>query len=232
MLMTKYVLCLFNTSDYAAVPWLCRGVDVVSVDLQNVNSMDMRREGTHFRIRSEIQDVEQLRRVLALHGFGIPSVVISFPPCTDLTSAGARHWKAKREANPDFQNEAVALARIAEGFGVPYVVENPVGALSTLWRKPDVWTHPYEWSGYCPPGEHPEAPELYPSEDRYCKKTGLWYGNGFKLPVTIPVEPEDRSNPGWAKLGGKSARTKYLRSLTPRGLAEAFYCGNWREVLL
>jgi hypothetical protein len=36
---------------------------------------------------------------------------------------------------------------------------------------------------------------------------------------------------GHLKLGGKSARTKYIRSLTPRGLARAIYEANVEAVL-
>ena len=43
-------------------------------------------------------------------------------------------------------------------------------------------------------------------------------------------EPLEEGNPGWAKLGGKSARTKYIRSLTPRGWAAAVHFWNAEEV--
>ena len=58
----------------------------------------------------------------------------------------------------------------------------------------------------------------------------LWTGNGFVLPQPHPVLPTGDDNPGWAKLGGKSARTKHIRSLTPRGFARAVYLAN-RDVV-
>ena len=224
-----FVLALYNTSDYVAEPWLARGVTVVSIDLQNDDSEG---ENGHIRLQGAIDSPCDVDRVLADHGLDVRDVgvVISFAPCTDLASSGARWWAEKAERDPNFQRRAVERAKIAATFGVPYVVENPVGALSTRWRKPDMWTHPWEWSGYCPEGPHPEAPNLYPEGDRYCKKTGLWLGNGFTMPPPLARAPWYSDNPGWEKLGGKGERTKYLRSLTPRGMAEAFCVGNLHHV--
>jgi hypothetical protein len=122
------------------------------------------------------------------------------------------------------------MARLAEQFDCPYVVENPVSVLSTLWRKPDQIVHPYHFAGYIEDDEqaHPEFPGLIPDGDRYLKKTCLWYGNGFMRLLEDARAPLEADNPGWKKLGGKSARTKYIRSLTPRGLSRAIYEANVR----
>ena len=155
------------------------------------------------------------------------ALVISFAPCTDLAVSGAAHFERKRLANPRFQEDATEMAVLASLFGVPFAVENPVSVLSTTWRKPDHTFHPWEWAGYCPEGPHPEAPQLYPEQDRYNKKTCLWTGNGFQLPERKPLEPAVGQNPGHRALGGKSAKTKHLRSLTPRGLSRAIFVGNY-----
>jgi len=118
------------------------------------------------------------------------------------------------------------MAVLAARLGCPYVIENPVSILSSLWRKPDAYVHPSDFGGYCPEGPHPEFPGVIPEKDAYRKKTCLWYGNGFIMPPKRPVEVTEENNPGWAKLGGKSARTKYIRSLTPRGLSRAIYEAN------
>lgn len=217
------VVLLFNTSDYMADPLVSLGFTVASFDMLNTTGAT----GAHYRFNmrvsySQALAVDRIRATVAEYGLAPIVAVVSFAPCTDLTVAGARHWQSKRARDPLFQYKALSHATLAERFGVPYVVENPVGALSTLWRKPDLWVNPCDFGGYLPEDDvHPEAPQLYPPRDAYRKKTGLWLGNGMLVPVERPVEPLSKDNPGWAKLGGKSARTKYLRSLTPRGLAMA-----------
>lgn len=47
-------------------------------------------------------------------------------------------------------------------------------------------------------------------------------GNGFKLPDKKEVDAIE-DFPGWKKLGGKSMRTKNIRSATPRGFALAVF---------
>ena len=62
--------------------------------------------------------------------------------------------------------------------------------------------------------------------DPYAKKTLLW--GKFNLPIKNPVIPIRANKQGsWIQsLGGKSAKTKELRAITPRGFAEAFYRAN------
>ena len=60
--------------------------------------------------------------------------------------------------------------------------------------------------------------------------TCLWTGNGFILPQKSGLPALQHDNPGHVKLGGKSARTKYIRSLTPRGFANALYLSNFYGV--
>lgn len=163
--------------------------------------------------------------------WGRPDIVLAFPPCTNLANSGSRHWAKKRMENPKFQEEAAdtckIAATVADYFGVPYMIENPVGKLSTLWRKPDYIFHPCDYAGYLPiDDKHPDFPEIIPARDRYFKKTCLWTGNGFVIPPRDVILPEEKDNPGWAKTGGKSARTKMIRSLTPRGLALAVFIHN------
>jgi len=42
------------------------------------------------------------------------------------------------------------------------------------------------------------------------------------MPEKKPVKPVN-NYPGWTKLGGKSLRTKNIRSATPRGFAQAVF---------
>jgi hypothetical protein len=60
--------------------------------------------------------------------------------------------------------------------------------------------------------------------DPYTKKTGLW-GNFNKNLIRNEVEPTEGSKM-WLNYGGKSERTKELRSETPVGFARAFFLAN------
>lgn len=68
---------------------------------------------------------------------------IFFPPCTHLAVSGARWWKDK----------PVSDLRAAERFFLELVhapihkiaVENPIGRMSTVWRKPDQIIQPWQF---------------------------------------------------------------------------------------
>lgn len=227
------IFSLFDGSGYAALPWAKAGHKV-----KCFNS-DEGDHGVYQSVRVNHPNIEYVNAWIdsdfefrARHGvYGEPGFVIAFPPCTDLANSGSRHWKRKEEANPSFQIDAADTCRIAENiadwFGVPYMIENPVGRLSTLWRQPDFIFHPCAFGGYLPENdEHPAFPDVIAPRDAYMKKTCLWTGNGFEMPDTKAVEPIYKVNPGWWKLGGKSKRTKLIRSLTPRGFAQAIFEAN------
>jgi hypothetical protein len=111
---------------------------------------------------------------------------------------------------------------------VPYFIENPVSVLATKWRKPNYTFHPYLYGGYIPQeeSEHPEWPQYIAPRDAYPKKTCLWTGNSFVMPDFKPVTVEDGYARQHLKLGGKSMKTKNIRSATPRGFARAVYEAN------
>jgi hypothetical protein len=160
-----------------------------------------------------------------------PDLILAFPPCTDLAVSGAAHFASKLAKDPEFQNKAVATAKLAEclagKYTVPYMIENPVSVLSSKWRKPDYSFHPYQYGGYLDADDnHPDFPEYIKPRDAYPKKTCLWVGNGFKMPEFKPVEVEKGYSAQHSKLGGKSAKTKVIRSLTPRGFARAVFLAN------
>ena len=128
---------------------------------------------------------------------------------------------------------AVDCADFFENLGVPYFIENPVSVLATQWRKPDHRFQPYEFGGYIPlcQADHPRWPEYIAPRDAYPKKTCLWAGGGFIMPDLKPVDVAGGYSTQHLKLGGKSQRTKDIRSATPRGFAIAVYEAN-KEILL
>ena len=88
--------------------------------------------------------------------------------------------------------------------------------------------HPYEYGGYIPQQDatHPQWPDHIAPRDAYPKKTCLWTGGGFVMPETKPVEPENGYSRQHKTLGGKSLKTKNIRSATPRGFAQAVFDAN------
>ena len=229
--MKPTVLFLFNSSMYAVQPWLdLGGFNCVSVDYEDTDHSGPHRvhkavQG-HTRLTLDLSSgnaygkIEQLLRAYNLMP---PSFILSFAPCTDISVAGARHYASKLAKDPLCQVKAVKAAKLVLSWTCPSIVENPISVLSTMWKKPTGYVHPWHFSHLLPHDDvHPEFPNIIPPRDWYNKKTGLWCSNGAKMPVSEvckggPLEVF----PGWAKLGGKSARTKYIRSLTPRGMATA-----------
>lgn len=169
-------------------------------------------------------------------------VLFAWPPCEDMTISGNRHLEKKRQEDPLFQwkamRRATRSAAVARKFGFSWMVENPVGALSTLWRKPDHIWNPCDFGGYLPEDDvHPEWPKYIAPRDAYTKKTGAWIGGGFKMPEEKPVNPEiirrvtasGRLISGSRQfffLGGKSEKTKKIRNLGARGACKAFFLAN------
>lgn len=230
--MPGNVLLLFNYTDYAAEPWLEIGCRVLSVDIQH-RSRKLPRfvtEGEHVKVN---WDIWGIRRYVLNTPWLNPDFIISMAPCTDLAASGAKHWARKERERPGFQREAATLAMFhAELWAdVPSVLENPVGALTRLWRPPDLYCHPYEYGGWLPEDDvHPDYPQYILPRDAYPKKTGLWLHGGAQAPVKRPVPVA----PGWSiqqkKLGGKSLKTKNIRSATPRGLFRAIFDANRHHV--
>jgi hypothetical protein len=227
------VVSLYDFTGEAVKPWAEAGYECHCYDIQHIENKvqrfgagsihylyaDLHIQDSLYRLRERYQDADVI--------FGM-----AFPVCTDMAVSGAAHFSRKREADPLFQVKASNYAKWCSDFFedlvVPYFVENPVSVLSTLWRKPDFSFHPYEYGGYIPEdqADHPVWPEYIARCDAYPKKTCLWTGQGFKMPFPKQVRVE----PGYAKqhlkLGGKSLKTKNIRSATPRGFAKAVFVAN------
>jgi hypothetical protein len=239
--MTKgIVLSLYDFTGEALKPWAEAGYTCHAFDIQHsliapeVQAFDG--GGSITYNYADLHDDNWLNSIRDV--FGDKPVVfgMAFPVCTDMAVSGAAHFKRKAEANPFFQADAVghvtAVARMFNGMAVPYFIENPVSVLATKWRKPDYRFHPFQYGGYIPydQAEHPRWPEYIAANDAYKKNTCLWTGGGFVMPYKISVDPEAYHGNGYStsmmKLGGKSQRTKDIRSATPRGFAIAVYEAN------
>ena len=143
-------------------------------------------------------------------------LIIAHPPCTFLTVTGNKWFKPEfKERFPDRprqREEAIKFFKDIAGADCPQIaIENPVGIMSTRWRKPDQYIHPYYFG------------------DPHSKKTGLWLKGLPLLEKTKVVEPEmytykdGRKDPIWHVESMKmppEERTRY-RSKTFPGFARA-----------
>lgn len=145
-------------------------------------------------------------------------------PCTDYSLSGAKYFKKKdlngqTEQSQKLVNRSKELIDYydSEGRLIFWSLENPMSRIHTLnlWLgKPKLKFNPCDYAGYDP----------NPNDSRYNKRTWLW--GRFNDPVRFHLPPIETDNPGWKNLGGKSERTKELRSITPLGFAYAFYYAN------
>jgi len=233
----KAILSLYDFTGEALKPWAEAGYDCHAFDVQHlgVSGEAYPRGGRQWAgsityHHADLYERATTDRIIERYR-GRVHFVFGFPPCTDLAVSGATHFKRKELENPSFQKRAVYHARmvanLAEAIGARYLVENPVSVLSTKWRKPDYIFQPYEYGGYLPEGDvHPKYPELIMPRDAYPKKTCLWTGGGFVMPEKRPVPVAEGYSLQHRKLGGKSIRTKNIRSATPRGFARAVFEAN------
>lgn len=237
--MTKgIVLSLYDYTGEALRPWAEAGYTCYAFDIQHDDSTrwDFKGGGSVEFVHMDLWDHNNISKMHEWFEYENVVFGMAFPVCTDLAVSGAAHFARKAKADPEFQirasNHARWCAEFFDVLGVPYFVENPVSRLATLWRKPDYSFHPYEYGGYIPEAEaeHPKWPEYIPPRDAYKKKTCLWTGLGFKMPEPKAVECSAYYGNGYSKpmmkLGGKSMKTKNIRSATPRGFARAVFETN------
>jgi hypothetical protein len=228
------VISLYDYTGEAVKPWAKAGYECHCYDIQHDST-----RVDHFPSGGSISYLNA-----DLHNYKVSSDLtrsymgkpvafgMAFPVCTDMAVSGAAHFERKRKVDPDFQRKAAGYAMLSSSIFTKlmnrFFIENPVSVLSTLWRKPDHMFHPYEYGGYIPEdeAEHPTWPDYIAPRDAYPKKTCLWTGGGFRMPVRIPVAVEAGYSTQHRKLGGKSMKTKNIRSATPRGFAQAVFEAN------
>lgn len=153
-----------------------KGHDAWSCDL-----LPTERPGNHYQC--------DIRNVLNMKW----DLVIAHPPCTDLSVSGARWFKDKD------QQPAIKFFMIFTKLSCKWAIENPIGIMSTRFRKPDQIIQPWQFG-------HGET-----------KATCLWLSGLPKLKPTNIVD--GREGKIW-KMPPSKDRAK-LRSLTYTGIAKA-----------
>ena len=238
------VISLYDFTGEAVRPWAEAGYECYCYDIQHDYDgpypIEKVGKGEIHYLYADLYDPSELNDIYNEHGHERVDFLYGWIPCTDLAVSGSAHFKNKARLNPKFQLEAtehaIRCAELANRFDCPYMIENPVSRLATLWRKPDYYFHPFEYGGYLSDDEavHPTWPDYIPPRDAYSKKTCLWVSKGekkdtFIMPQKRPVECESfGSSRQHRLLGGKSIKTKNIRSATPRGFAKAVFEANSR----
>lgn len=207
--MTGIVLSMCDRTGVMVQPWLDAGYECWIVDMQHPEGMH--RDGRLVRVGC---DVTQWLPPLAEY-----RIAFGFPPCTNLANSGARWFKDKGLAGLASGLAVVeAVADRCEWTGAPWMLENPMGTLSTYWRKPDHAFDPCDFGGWVDGGG-----------DAYTKRTCLWTGGGFVMPPPRPVEPVLGS---YMHRLPPTADRGDLRSVTPAGFARAVFEANENGVEL
>lgn len=170
-------------------------------------------------------------------------LMIAHPPCTFLSASGAAwyyHPEDKhlpidqRRPHPNYpsrhkdREDAIEFVRKLADANIPRIaIENPIGSLSTAWRKPDQIIQPWMFG------------------DKASKATCLWLKG---LPLITPTDVVDRGEffewtdkngkvkrqPMWYYKALSEAKTpaqrRTLRSKTFTGMAKAI-ANQWSKVL-
>ena len=135
-------------------------------------------------------------------------MVVAFPPCTYLAVSGNRWMHDERF--PNRQNDRLDAIRFVERIWSldceRICIENPIGVLSTQWRRPTQYIQPYEYG------------------HTISKKTCLWLRGLNPLEPTDIRECDREASKQWytSALNEKSAEARRkVRSKTFKGIAEA-----------
>jgi len=147
-------------------------------------------------------------------------LVIAHPPCTHLASAGAKHFAAKRADGRQQQGVDLFMAIVdaCRKSAKAWAIENPIGIMSRLYRKPDQIIQPY-WFG-----------------DEARKSTCLWT---YNLPKLIPTNMVSQGEihttaggkrlPKWYNIPPSNPDRWKIRSKTFQGIADAM-AAQWGAV--
>jgi len=99
-------------------------------------------------------------------------LIIAHPPCTDLSVSGAKWFEEKRKDGR--QQKSIEFFMTFTKLKCKWAIENPIGIMSTLYRKPDQIIQPWQFG-------HGET-----------KATCLWLNELPKLQPTNIVEGREQ----------------------------------------
>jgi len=138
-------------------------------------------------------------------------MMIAFPPCTHLAVSGAKHFKQKQKDGRQQQGIDFFMEMVNAPIPIK-AIENPIGIMSTKYRKPDQIIQPWQFG-------HGET-----------KATCLWL---FGLPKLTPSNIVEGREQRLHRLPPSPDRAK-IRSKTFPGIAQAMaeQWGNYLKTRL
>lgn len=207
--INKTIISLFDYSGEWCRPYKEVGYNVIQLDIK------LGQDIFEDTIPAAIVDNVNGKKI-----YGLLAAV----PCTDFAGSGARWWKIKENQPADYKGNCIAFdntidCSIGMVLAVLFLVElfnpefwsleNPVGRIKKLVPEigePQLYFNPCDFG------------------DPYTKKTVLYgkFNTNLKYNRVKPTE----GSKIWRLYGGKSERTKELRSITPPGFAKAFFEAN------
>ena len=201
----KTLLSLFDHSGNWALPFAEGGWNVILWDIKHTCN--------HFDTFRDINDAcTDYFYEHIFDNYGTVDGIIASVPCTDFAVSGAR-WFAEKDANGSTAKSIELVYQTLRIIDLCqpdfWAIENPISRIHKL--VPELG-NPTMYFNPCDFGEP------------YTKKTSL-YGNFNTDLKRNPIPPTEGSKMH-RMYGGKSERTKTLRSVTPPGFAQAFYEAN------
>ena len=203
----KRILIACEESDEVRGRFEALGFDAWSCDLQeNRNPNAKHYQGNVFDIINDGWDA-----------------MIAFPPCTHLAVSGARHFEQKRKDGR--QQEGIDFFMQMINAPIEHIaVENPMGIMSTIYKKPSQIIQPYFfgdeaqkttclWLKNLPLLYHNRTPNLFDTDIthvgkgdmiEFISKKGVkksqpkWYADAFKLNADERSKVRSKTFPGIA----------------------------------
>ena len=165
-------------------------------------------------IRNELKNFQDIRflEIPDKPVYGI----LAAPPCTHFTRSGAQYWKQKDLNGKTLQGLELigAACRFILACNPHFwVIENPTGRLNRWLGTPKMYFNPCDFG------------------DEYTKKTALWgkfsYPWRKPVPITYDIKSGHHRMDYWLKKQGYTLTDRpTLRSITPKGFAQAFFNAN------
>ena len=123
-------------------------------------------------------------------------MVLAFPPCTHLAVSGASWFSEKQRDGRQQMGIGFFLAFTALDHVQMVAIENPIGIMSSIYRKPDQVIQPWQFG------------------EPYTKQTCLWLKNLPKLEPTNILEcPAD----GWENQNFTNGRYSGFKNVDENG---------------
>jgi len=145
-------------------------------------------------------------------------LMIAFPPCTHLAVSGAKHFAKKREDGR--QQQGIDFFMNVVNVNIPMIaVENPVGIMSRLYRKPDQIIQPWQFGH-----EAQKTTCLWLKGLPLLNHTNVVGKGNFYVSKTgkkMPSWSHDVADANGKKIGYNTLEIKKIRNKTFPGIANA-----------